>query len=34
MSQSALIGFALIAAFFVFVTTRGDLGKWLDIIGI
>ena len=33
MTQSTVIAAALFFAFFVFVTIRGDLPKWLSIFG-
>jgi hypothetical protein len=34
MSQSSTIAFALIVGFFVFITIRGELGQYLNVIGI
>lgn len=34
MSQTGVLFGALLLAFLVFVTMRGDLGKWLGLFGI
>jgi len=34
MSQTSIIAAALIAGFIVFITTRGELPKYLAVIGL
>lgn len=34
MSQSSIIAFFLLAGFIVFITVRGELPKYLNVLGI
>lgn len=34
LSQSAVVGGAILLAFLVYITMRGELGAYLDVIGL
>jgi hypothetical protein len=34
MSQTGFLFFALFVAYVIYATMRGDLAKWLDVLGI